>query len=74
MRSYMTWGSMAHTVYQIANSSKYIAHDFFYVTTKQAFVFFASRGFNVVWQNNEFMLTMVLYLFGLSSKKLIILM
>ncbi len=45
---------MAQAMSQIAINPNSDAHDFFYVTTQQAFNFLASRNFNVVLQNNQY--------------------
>ncbi|NUE67345.1 hypothetical protein [Snodgrassella sp. ESL0253] len=54
VRNYMPGASMAQAMSQIAINPNSDAHDFFYVTTQQAFNFLASRNFNVVLQNNQF--------------------
>lgn len=53
VRNYMPGNSMAQDVSQIAISPDKNPHDFFYVTSAQAFNFFASHNFNVVLQNNQ---------------------
>jgi hypothetical protein len=53
VRNYMAGGTMAPAMSQIAISSDSNPHDFFYVTTQQAFNFLASHNFNVVLQNNQ---------------------
>jgi hypothetical protein len=52
VHNYKAGGSMAQAMNKIAISPNSDAHDFFYVTTQQAFDFLASRNFNVVLQNN----------------------
>ncbi|PIT55094.1 hypothetical protein BHC44_02700 [Snodgrassella alvi] len=53
VRNYMAGGTMAPAMSQVAISSDSNPHDFFYVTTQQAFNYLASRNFNVVLQNNQ---------------------
>lgn len=53
VRNYMVGNAMAQDVSQVAISPDKDPHDFFYVTSTQAFDFFASRNFNVVLQNNQ---------------------
>ena len=53
IRNYVPGGSMAQTMSQVAVSPDKDPHDFFYVTSRQAFDFLSGRNFNVVLQNNQ---------------------
>ena len=44
---------MAQAMSQVAVSPDKDPHDFFYVTSRQAFDFLSARNFNVVLQNNQ---------------------
>lgn len=50
---YRPTATKANDVRQIAINPDQNPHDFFFVTTQQAFDFLSQRGFNVVWQDNE---------------------
>lgn len=53
IRNYVPGGSMAQAISQVSVSPDKDPHDFFYVTSRQAFDFLSGRNFNVVLQNNQ---------------------